>query len=247
MKKNDENYRMSGSKQTVNDKLQDKQIPKKNSQKRNYQKELEKVLGQVEQSENVPSLLLHSCCAPCSSWVLEYLSRYFRITILYFNPNIAPAEEYDRRVEEQKRLVQEMPMKHPVSVIEGRYQPREFYEAVKGLEKIPEGGVRCEACFRLRLLEAAKAAKAGNFDYVTTTLTISPMKNAETLNRIGQECAEKMGAVWLPSDFKKKNGYKRSVELSSKYGLYRQDYCGCVFSRKEREEQKSRIVQKTEI
>lgn len=202
----------------------------------NYQKELEKILEETKGT--VPSLLLHSCCAPCSSRVLEYLSEYFRITVFYFNPNISPAEEYEKRVEEQERLVREMPLKNPVSVLEGRYEPKEFYQAVKGLEHIPEGGLRCEACFRLRLQEAARVAAEGGFDYVTTTLTISPLKNAEALNCIGRECAKKEGAVWLPSDFKKKDGYKRSIQLSAQYGLYRQDYCGCIFSKKEREEQK---------
>ncbi|MDO5424362.1 MAG: epoxyqueuosine reductase QueH [Eubacteriales bacterium] len=202
--------------------------------KENYQKELEKVLEETRGS--VPTLLLHSCCAPCSSRVLEYLSEYFRITVFYFNPNISPAQEYQKRVEEQKRLVREMPLRYPVSVMEGRYEPKEFFEAVRGLEQIPEGGLRCEACFRLRLSEAARVAAEGGFDYVTTTLTISPLKNAEALNRIGRECAGQYGAAWLPSDFKKKDGYKRSIELSAQYGLYRQDYCGCVFSKRERQE-----------
>ena len=225
----------------------------------NYQKELEKVLD--KEKERVPTLLLHSCCAPCSSYVLEYLAQYFSITVFYYNPNIYPEAEYEKRVEEQQRLIREMNAKnqlalctddrqekkasgqnikeyHEIRFLAGRFDPQEFYQAVKGLEKIPEGGERCHACFRLRLAEAAKIAKEGNYDYVTTTLTISPLKNAEMLNVIGREAADACGTTWLPSDFKKKNGYRRSVELSAEYGLYRQDYCGCVFSKQEREASK---------
>ena len=183
----------------------------------------------------VPTLLLHSCCAPCSSYVLEYLSDFFEITVLYYNPNIYPEEEYHKRVEEQKHLIRSLPVKHPIHLIEGRFDPKEFYTAVRGLEQIPEGGERCHACFELRLREAAKAALKGGFDYFTTTLTISPLKNAAKLNEIGEALAREYQITWLPSDFKKKNGYKRSVELSQEYGLYRQDYCGCVFSRRESE------------
>lgn len=217
--------------------------------KRNYQKELEKVLKKEE--GHVPTLLLHSCCAPCSSYVLEYLSRYFAITVFYYNPNIYPEAEYEKRVEEQQRLIKEMnernrsaagaeseAHRYEIRFLAGRFDPQEFYQTVKGLEKIPEGGARCHACFRLRLAEAAQLAKQGGYDYVTTTLTISPLKNAEVLNAIGAEAAARYGVTWLPSDFKKKNGYRRSVELSAEYGLYRQDYCGCVFSRQEREAQK---------
>lgn len=201
--------------------------------KKNYQKELERVLA--EEDGKVPSLLLHSCCAPCSSYVLEYLSRYFAITVFYFNPNIYPEEEYHYRAAEQQRLIREMKTEHPVQFIEGRFEPSEYYAAVRGLEHVPEGGERCQVCFRLRLGEAAREAAKGGFDYFTTTLTISPLKNAEVLNQIGMEEAQKYGVKWLPSDFKKKNGYKRSTELSREYGLYRQDYCGCVFSKRERE------------
>ena len=244
----------------------------------NYQKELEKVLD--KEKERVPTLLLHSCCAPCSSYVLEYLAQYFSITVFYYNPNIYPEAEYEKRVEEQQRLIREMNEQnqitydeirrqenilsaaegaealctddrqekkasgqnrkeyHEIRFLAGRFDPQEFYHAVKGLEKIPEGGERCHACFRLRLVEAAKIAKEGDYDYVTTTLTISPLKNAEVLNVIGREAADACGTTWLPSDFKKKNGYRRSVELSAEYGLYRQDYCGCVFSKQEREASK---------
>lgn len=203
--------------------------------KRNYQKELDKLLAGLEKEGKVPTLFLHSCCAPCSSYCLEYLSQYFLITVFYYNPNIYPESEYEERVHEQERLIREMNtegVKHPIRLICGDYRPEVFYEAVKGLEKEPEGGSRCTECFKLRLYEAAKLAKEGNFDYFTTTLTISPLKDAERLNRIGEEAGEANGVRFLNSDFKKKNGYKRSTELSHEHGLYRQDYCGCVFSRR---------------
>ena len=207
-----------------------------NNIKRNYQKELEAVLKKLpKEEEKVPTLLLHSCCAPCSSYCLEYLSDCFEITIFYFNPNIYPEEEYRKRVEEQKRLAKELPARHPIHVIEGTYEPKQFYEAVKGLEKIPEGGERCFACFALQLKEAARLAAERGFDFFTTTLTISPLKNAGKLNEIGEELSQIYKVEHLPSDFKKKNGYRRSVELSAEYGLYRQNYCGCVFSKREQE------------
>ena len=184
----------------------------------------------------MPSLLLHSCCAPCSGYCLEYLSRYFKITVLYYNPNLFPAGEYERRVSEQKKLVSALPAKYPVTLVEMKGEPEEFYSAVKGLEHIREGGERCFACFRLRLERAARYAKENGFDFFTTTLTISPLKNAQKLNEIGEAAGVKFGVRHLPSDFKKKDGYKRSVELSKVYGLYRQDYCGCVFSKRERDE-----------
>ena len=202
-------------------------------QKPNYQKELERILDKEGSRE--PTLLLHSCCAPCSSYVLEYLSRYFRITVLYYNPNIYPEEEYWKREAEQKRFVEALPAKLPIAFCQAPFCPSSFYAAVKGLEKIPEGGDRCRACFELRLDYTARQAAAEGFDYFTTTLTISPLKDAGTINTLGRSIGEKYGVSWLPSDFKKKNGYKRSVELSKEYGLYRQDYCGCVFSRRERE------------
>ena len=199
---------------------------------RNYQKELDKILLQLEQTGEVPVLLLHSCCAPCSSYVLEYLSSYFKITVLYYNPNIYPEEEYWKRVEEQKRFIREIPQKYPITFKEGKFEPDRYYSEVKGLEKEPEGGARCEKCFRLRLSEAVKIAIEEHADYVTTTLTISPLKNASLLNQIGEELTKETKVKWLPSDFKKKNGYKRSTELSAEYHLYRQNYCGCVFSRR---------------
>ena len=203
----------------------------------NYQKELEKELERVLASGRTPRLLLHSCCAPCSSYVLEYLSDYFSITVFYYNPNIYPPEEFGKRVEEQKKLIRELPMKNSVSFLEGPYEPERFYEMAKGLERVPEGGERCFRCYRLRLEETAQMARAGNFDYFTTTLSISPLKNAEKLNEIGAYLAEEYKVPYLFSDFKKRNGYKRSTELSAEYGLYRQDYCGCVFSLRERKEQ----------
>ena len=200
--------------------------------RRNFQKELEKVIEEAQKSGVTPSLLLHSCCAPCSSYCLEY----FKITVLYYNPNLYPAEEYERRVFEQRKLIAALPAKNKISLVEMKGEPEEFYSAVRGLEQIKEGGERCFACFRLRLERAAKYAKENGFDFFTTTLTISPLKNAAKLNEIGEEAGEKFGVRHLPSDFKKKNGYKRSVELSKIYGLYRQDYCGCVFSKREREQ-----------
>ena len=167
---------------------------------------------------------------------MEYLSDYFEITVFYYNPNISPAEEYEKRAAEQKHLIQELPAKHPIHLVVGAYEPERFYAVSRGLEMVPEGGERCFQCFRLRLEEAAKMAAEGGFDYFATTLTISPLKNAQKLNEIGEELSEIYKVEHLPSDFKKKNGYKRSVELSAQYGLYRQNYCGCVFSKREAEE-----------
>ena len=204
--------------------------------RRNYQRELEAVIKENESKSRVPRLLLHSCCAPCSSYVLEYLSDYFEITVFYYNPNISPAEEYEKRAAEQQHLIRELPAKHPIHLVVGAYEPERFYAVSRGLEQVPEGGDRCFRCFRLRLEEAAKMAAEGGFDYFATTLTISPLKNAQKLNEIGEELSELYKVEHLPSDFKKKNGYKRSVELSALYGLYRQNYCGCVFSKRDAEE-----------
>ncbi len=201
----------------------------------NYQRMLDNELQRITDSGRVPSLLLHSCCAPCSSYVLKYLSRYFAITVLYYNPNISPAEEFARRTEEQKRLIDEMPHHHPVSLIVGDYTPERFGEIAKGRENAPEGGERCFACYRLRLEEAARAAKDGGFDYFTTTLSISPLKNAAKLNEIGRNLADEYSVPYLFSDFKKREGYKRSCQLSAEYGLYRQDYCGCIYSKRDAE------------
>lgn len=204
--------------------------------RRNYQRELEAVIKENESKSRVPRLLLHSCCAPCSSYVLEYLSDYFEITVFYYNPNISPAEEYEKRAAEQQHLIRELPAKHPIHLVVGAYEPERFYAVSRGLEQVSEGGERCFRCFRLRLEEAAKMAAEGGFDYFATTLTISPLKNAQKLNEIGEELSELYKVEHLPSDFKKKNGYKRSVELSALYGLYRQNYCGCVFSKRDAEE-----------
>ena len=181
--------------------------------------------------EGRKTLLLHVCCAPCSSYVLEYLSEYFDISLLFYNPNIYPSEEYQKRLDEVKRLIGEMPLKSKVKIIEGRYEPNDFFDIANGLEKAEEGGERCFKCYRLRLDEAAREAKKGNFDFFTTTLSISPHKNAQKLNEIGEELEKQYGVRYLYADFKKKEGYKRSIELSRIYGLYRQNYCGCGFSR----------------
>lgn len=198
----------------------------------NYQKELEKLLVKLEKEGRTPRLLLHSCCAPCSSYVLEYLSKHFEITVFYYNPNIFPESEYTKRILEQQTLIGEM--KYPVSFIAGNYDKEKFYEMAKGLEHLKEGKERCFKCYALRLEESARLAREGEFDYFTTTLSISPMKNADKLNEIGTMLGRKYGVEYLQSDFKKKNGYKRSIELSKEYDLYRQDYCGCVYSMQER-------------
>lgn len=205
--------------------------------KRNYQKELEKIIERPDVKGQ--RLLMHACCAPCSSYCMQYLREYFAITVYYYNPNITEAEEYWKRAEEEKRLIgayNEMLRRgqasgYPIDVIEGEYEPERFYELAKGLEQCPEGGERCFRCYELRLRESARTAKEGGFDFFTTTLTISPLKNAEKLNETGERLAEEYGVSYLPSDFKKKDGYKRSIELSREYGLYRQDYCGCIYSR----------------
>lgn len=203
--------------------------------KTNYQKELESIIAEHQSKGETPTLFLHSCCAPCSSYVLEYLSRYFKITVFYYNPNIYPDDEYYKRVEEQKKFIERFPAKNKIDFVEGIFDKDRFYAMAKGLENVPEGGERCFLCYELRLREAAEYAKARNMDYFTTTLSISPLKNAEKLNEIGLNLANEYGIKYLVSDFKKKNGYKRSTELSKQYGIYRQDYCGCIFSKQERE------------
>ena len=203
--------------------------------KTNYQKELENIIAEHQSKGEIPTLFLHSCCAPCSSYVLEYLSQYFKITVFYYNPNIYPDDEYYKRVEEQKKFIERFPAKNKIDFVEGNFDKDRFYSMAKGLENAPEGGERCFLCYELRLREAAEYAKARNMDYFTTTLSISPLKNAEKLNEIGLNLANEYGIKYLVSDFKKKNGYKRSNELSKQYGIYRQDYCGCIFSKQERE------------
>jgi len=210
--------------------------------KGNWQRQLDDIIASLD--GRVPRVLLHSCCAPCSSYCMEYLSQYFDLTMLYFNPNISPESEYRKRVEELKRLVKAMPFKHQVDVVEGDYKPETFYAAVKGLEQEPEGGDRCLVCYEMRLREAAEYAKRLGCDYFTTTLTISPLKRADKINEIGFRLQEEYGVAFLPSDFKKRNGFKRSIELSAEYDLYRQNYCGCVFSRRESEERGTQKEQK---
>ncbi len=198
----------------------------------NVQKNMDKFLMTLDPA-HPPVLLLHSCCAPCSSYVLEYLSDYFLIKDFFYNPNITDRREFDTRAAELKRLIKEQPHKNPVTYIEGEYDKEEFLKLSKGLENVPEGGERCMKCFYMRLKRAAIEAKNQNADFVATTLTISPLKNAELINKIGYEVCAEAGVPYLPSDFKKKNGYLRSTELSKEYNLYRQNYCGCVFSKRD--------------
>lgn len=195
----------------------------------NYQKETDSVIESL--NGTVPTLLLHSCCAPCSSYTLEYLSRYFSITVFYFNPNISPKAELDKRFAEQKRLIETLPSENKISLICGDYNYDEFLNIARGYESVPEGGERCFRCYRMRLEKTAELAKQNGFDYFCTTLSISPLKNSQKINEIGFDVAEKYGVKWLPSDFKKREGYKRSIELSREYDLYRQNFCGCVFSK----------------
>lgn len=206
-------------------------------QRINYDKKLDALISAIPQGE-VPSLLLHACCAPCSSAVLLYLSEYFRIYLLFYNPNISPREEYDRRASELYRLCAQLPQKHAIQLIPTSYRAEDFEAVAQGLEQEPEGGLRCHRCYELRLEEAAKEAQRLHCDYFTTTLSISPMKNAQILNQIAESVAQCFGTRHLPSDFKKKGGYQRSIVLSEKYGLYRQDYCGCIYSKLQREAQK---------
>ncbi|MBO4750794.1 MAG: epoxyqueuosine reductase QueH [Lachnospiraceae bacterium] len=215
---------------------------------RNYQKELDAILEKLSQggTEKVPTLFLHSCCGPCSSYVLEYLAPFFQITVFYYNPNISMEAEYQHRVAEQKRLIEcynQEKKGHMIEVLEGDYRPSDFYEIAKGYEDCKEGGERCFRCYELRLRETALQAAKRGMDYFATTLTISPLKNAIKLNEIGEALSEELRGraaagektpIWLPSDFKKKGGYQRSIELSKEYHLYRQDYCGCSFSKAER-------------
>ena len=204
----------------------------------NYQLELEKIIEENKNNKTVPTLLLHSCCAPCSSYVLEYLSKYFMITVFYYNPNISSIEEYLKRKEEQIRFINEFNFDNPVNVIEGEYDNKRFEETIKGLELEKEGGSRCKKCYLLRLEETCRKAKEKGFDYFGTTLTVSPYKNSNSLNEIGKMLSSRYDIKYLYSDFKKKNGYKRSIELSRIYNLYRQDYCGCIYSKRSKNEDK---------
>ena len=207
----------------------------------NYQTKMEEIIEMNRQAGKVPRLLLQACCAPCSSAVLERISEYFKVTILYYNKNISEPLEYEKRLEEVHSLISQLETKYPVSVIPGRYDPKEFFDTVRGYEHLKEGSERCFHCYRLRLTETAKLAKKEGFDYFGTTLSISPYKNSQVLNEIGKELEEEYDIPYLYADFKKKNGYKRSIELSKLYGLYRQDYCGCIYSKKEREESLKKI------
>ena len=199
--------------------------------KENYQRQLDEIIEKHRRSGEIPSLFLHSCCGPCSSYVLEYLTGYFRITLFYYNPNMDSAEEYDRRTDTVRLLLASAEYPNPVSLQVAPYDHSLFLRAAEGLENAPEGGARCTRCFELRLEEAARLAALGGFDYYAATLTVSPHKDAERINRIGREMGKRYGVAWLPSDFKKKEGFKRSTVLSRQYGLYRQAYCGCEYSK----------------
>ena len=198
----------------------------------NYDKLLQLLIDKNFENNIVPNLMLHSCCAPCSSYVIDYLSNYFNITVIYYNPNIFPFSEYIRRKEEQIRLINDMNVKYKVNIIDCDYDNDLYEEAIKGLEFEPERGNRCTICFKMRLEKTVKFAKEGNFDYFATTLTLSPYKNAKLINKIGLDLEQQYGIKYLASDFKKRDGYKKSIELSKLYNLYRQDYCGCKYSKK---------------
>lgn len=201
--------------------------------KRNYQKEMDILLEKLKSEGKTPILLLHSCCAPCSSYCLEYLTEYFNIAVFFYNPNISSKEEYSLRLSEQKRLIEEMPKKNSITLIEGEYRPSDFYEIARGLEDAPERGERCQKCYYLRLKAAAMKAKEIDADYFATTLTLSPLKNSAIINSIGERLSGSMGVTYLSSDFKKREGYKRSIELSKEFCLYRQNFCGCVYSKRD--------------
>ena len=199
----------------------------------NYQLKLEEIIKENQDKNYIPTLLLHSCCAPCSSYCLEYLSKYFKITIFYYNPNITDNNEYKKRVQEQQRLIKELPSINKIEFLEGNYDPNEFFEMAKGLENEPERGARCFKCYELRMRKTAETSKKLNFDYFTTTLSLSPYKNSKKINEIGEMLSKEYNINFLYSDFKKKNGYKRSIELSEIYHLYRQNYCGCIYSKRD--------------
>lgn len=208
----------------------------------NYDKLMEEQMSSTKEGS---TLLLHACCAPCSSACLERLSNFFKTTIIYYNPNITEEKEYLKRLEELKNFIQKIKVKYPINIIDTRYDPKEFFEISKGLEKEKERGKRCYKCYELRLEETAKVAKENNFDFFATTLTLSPYKKTDWLNEIGENLSNKYQTSYLYSDFKKKNGYKRSIELSKEYNLYRQDYCGCIYSKLEREEEKNKQIRLT--
>lgn len=197
----------------------------------NYQKKLDQIITALDPEKPAPRVLLHSCCGPCSSYVLEYLTQYFSVTVLFYNPNIQPEAEYEKRLACQKALIAALPAKHPITLLECGWDGKAFAEAVRGQETEPEGGSRCTVCFDLRLRKTAELAKELVFDYFCTTLTVSPHKDAQRLNRLGYEIGAQLSVKWLPGDFKKREGYKRSVQLSAEYDLYRQNYCGCLYSK----------------
>lgn len=197
----------------------------------NYQLELDRIIKEITYQGRVPTLLMHSCCAPCSSYCLRYLAEYFSITVLYYNPNISPKAEYEKRVQEQIRLIGELPVKHEVHFAEGDYEPERFYQMAAGMEGLSEGGARCFSCYEMRMREAAEYAVKYGFDFFTTTLSVSPHKNAKKLNEIGLALEKEYHVPYLVSDFKKRGGYQKSIEYSKEYHLYRQNYCGCEFSK----------------
>ena len=199
--------------------------------KRNFQKELDALILRNQNEGIVPTLFLHACCAPCSSYCLEYLSQYFKITVVFYNPNITDKDEYSYRFSEEKRLIDEMTFKYPVNIIEGEYIPESFFSLSEGLEDAPERGPRCLKCYEQRLRYTAKLAKEQGADFFATTLTLSPLKSADAINKIGERLSVELGTPYLCTDFKKKGGYLRSIELSKKHSLYRQNFCGCVFSK----------------
>lgn len=199
----------------------------------NYQLVLDSIIDDIIKSNLCPSLLMHSCCAPCSSYCLSYLAEYFSITVLYYNPNISPEEEYSKRVHEQIRLIKELPAKNKISFVEGKYEPLKFFKMAEGMENMPEGNERCFKCYEMRQREAAVYASLNNFDYFTTTLSVSPHKNAQILNEIGLKLEKEYDVKYLVSDFKKRGGYQKSIQYSNEYHLYRQNYCGCIFSKRE--------------
>ena len=212
----------------------------------NYHLKMEEIINNLPK-DKIPSLLLHACCAPCSSYVLEILSKYFNITIYYYNPNITPKKEFDKRIIELRKLISEIPHKNEIKIIEGSYDNDIFETRIKDYKNLGERSKRCFECYNLRLEKTVKLAKEKNFDFFTTTLSISPYKNASWLNEIGEKLEKKYNVKYLYADFKKNNGYKRSIELSLIYNLYRQDYCGCIYSKKEEELRKKEKYEKSKI
>lgn len=210
----------------------------------NYQLETDRIIKSLDCA---PTLFLHACCAPCSSYVLEYLTEHFNVTVFFYNPNITEKEEYEKRKNELKRLIAEKPFRYPVKMIDGDYSPQLFFDMAKGKEQVPEGGERCFLCYEMRLKETARLAKELQYEYFCTTLSVSPHKNAVKLNELGAEYSKKYDIPYLYSDFKKRNGYKRSIELSAEYGLYRQNYCGCVYSRMQSERKEQEKIFQNEM